>query len=182
MSTNTVDLTATRQVNIFAGKLRSLSQTKEKLVNLTETPEIVEWPKTHYVYVEKIGSFQTNAPEAWQNLHSSVSRIAENNQITGYLSLYKMGPQIYRAGVALAEPPAKLPEGIAYMEFNGGKYSRFVLTGPYSNLGRATGRVVELITETKLPLRDDYFIENYVNDPRTTPEEQLISQILIPTR
>jgi effector-binding domain-containing protein len=175
-------LTATRQVNIFAGTLRPLSQTKEKLVNLTETPEIVEWPKTHYVYVEKIGSFQTNAPEAWQNLHSSVSRIAENNQITGYLSLYKMGPQIYRAGVALAEPPAKLPAGIAYMEFNGGKYSRFVLTGPYSNLGRATGRVVELITETKLPLRDDYFIENYVNDPRTTPEEQLISQILIPTR
>jgi effector-binding domain-containing protein len=67
------------------------------------------------------------------------------------------------------------------MEFNGGKYSSFVLTGPYANLGRATGRVMELITETKLPLRDDYFIENYVNDPRTTPEEQLITQILVPT-
>jgi len=40
---------------------------------------------------------------------------------------------------------------------------------------------MELINETKLPLRDDYFLENYVNDPRTTPEEQLISQILVPT-
>jgi effector-binding domain-containing protein len=149
-------------------------------VNLTETPEIVEWPKTHYVYVEKIGPFQTTAPEAWQSLHSSVSRIAQHNQITGYWSLYKMGPQIYCAGVALAGPPAKLPEGITYLEFKGGKYSRFVLTGPYSNLGRATGRVMELIAETKLPLRDDYFIENYVNDPKTTPEEQLITQILVP--
>ena len=149
-------------------------------MNLTETPEIVEWPKTHYVYVEKIGPFQTTAPEAWQSLHSSVSRIAQHNQITGYLSLYKMGPQIYCAGVALAGPPAKLPEGITYLEFKGGKYSRFVLTGPYSNLGRATGRVMELIAETKLPLRDDYFIENYVNDPKTTPEEQLITQILVP--
>ena len=150
-------------------------------MNLTETPEIVEWPKTHYVYVEKIGPFQTNAPEAWQNLHSSVARIAEHNQIIGYLSLYKMEPQTYRAGVALAAPPEKLPGGISYLEFNGGKYSRFVLTGPYSNLGRATGRVMELVTETKLPLRNDYFIENYVNDPRTTPEERLISQILVPT-
>lgn len=150
-------------------------------MNLNETPEIVEWPKTHYVYVERIGPFQMNAPEAWQDLHSSVPRIAEHNQITGYLSLYKMGPKIYRAGVALAGLPAKLPEGVSDMEFNGGKYSRFVLTGPYANLGRATGRVMELITETKLPLRDDYFIENYVNDPRTTPEEQLITQILVPT-
>jgi DNA gyrase inhibitor GyrI len=150
-------------------------------VNLTETPEIVEWPKTHYVFVEKIGPFQTNAPEAWQNLHSFVPRIAEHNQITGYLSLYKMGPKIYRAGVALAGPPAKLPEGISGMEFMGGKYSRFVLTGPYSNLGRATGRVMELISQTNLPLRDDYFIENYVNDPRTTPEGQLITEILVPS-
>jgi effector-binding domain-containing protein len=150
-------------------------------VNLTEIPEIVEWPRTHFVYVEKIGPFQTNAPEAWQSLHSSIFLIAEHNKIMGYLSLYKMGPNLYRAGVALAGLPAQLPEGIAYMEFSGGKYSRFVLTGPYSNLGRATARVMELVTETKLPLRDDYFIENYVNDPRTTPEEQLISQILVPT-
>jgi effector-binding domain-containing protein len=153
----------------------------ENLVNLTETPEIVEWPKKHYVYVERIGPFQTIAPEAWQDLHSSVPLIAEQNQITGYLSLYKMETKIYRAGVALAGPPAKLPEGINYMEFNGGKYSRFVLTGPYSELGRATGRVMEMITQTKLPLRDDYFIENYVNDPRTTPEDQLITEILVPT-
>jgi len=109
-------------------------------MNLTETPEIVEWPKTHYVYVEKIGPFQTNAPEAWQNLHTSVSRIAEHNQITGYLSLYKMGPQIYRAGVALAGPPAKLPEGISYLEFDGGKYSRFVLTGPFKSGTRNRSR------------------------------------------
>jgi hypothetical protein len=67
---------------------------KEYLINLTETAEIVEWPETHYVYVEKIGPFQTNAPQAWQDLHSCVSRIAEHNQVAGYMSLYKLGPQI----------------------------------------------------------------------------------------
>jgi predicted transcriptional regulator YdeE len=149
-------------------------------MNLTEVPETVTWPETHYVFVEKIGPFQTNAAQAWKSLHQSIPVVAEHNHITGYMSLYKVGPQIYRAGVSLAAPPAKLPQDLSYMKFAGGKYSRFVLTGPYANLGQASGRVLEIIQQTKLPLRDDYFIENYVNDPRTTPEDQLITEILVP--
>ncbi len=150
-------------------------------MNLTEEPQVVIWPKTHYVFVEKVGPFQTNAPQAWQILHTFVGRIAEHNEITGYMSLYKVGPMIYRAGVSLAAHPAILPEDLAYMEFQGGKFSRFVLTGPYSNLGPASGRVMQIISETKLPLRDEFFIENYPNDPRTTPEAELITEILVPT-
>ena len=149
-------------------------------MNLTEVPAIVTWPETHYVFVEKIGPFQTNAPQAWQSLHQFISAVAEHNQITGYMSLYKMGPKIYRAGVSLATPPAKLPHDLSYVKFAGGKYNRFVLTGPYANLGPATGRVMDIIQQTKVPLRDDYFIENYVNDPRTTAEDQLITEILVP--
>jgi effector-binding domain-containing protein len=74
-----------------------------------------------------------------------------------------------------------LPEGLNYTEFRGGKFRRFVLTGPYSELGAATGRVMQIISEARLPLRDDYFIENYRNDPRTTPEAELITEILVPT-
>jgi DNA gyrase inhibitor GyrI len=40
---------------------------------------------------------------------------------------------------------------------------------------------MQIISEMKLSLRDDYFIENYLNDPRTTPEAELITQILVPT-
>jgi effector-binding domain-containing protein len=154
---------------------------KGKIMNLTEAPETVAWPSTHYVFVEKVGPFQTYAPQAWQSFHQLVAGVAEHNQITGYMSLYKVGPKIYRAGVSLAAPPVKLSKDLSYQEFVGGKYSRFVLTGPYSDLGPASGRVQEIISEKKLPLRDDYFIENYVNDPRTTPEDQLITQILVPT-
>jgi hypothetical protein len=38
----------------------------------------------HYVFVEKIGPFQSTAPQAWKNLHQLVP---ENNKITGYMSL-----------------------------------------------------------------------------------------------
>jgi hypothetical protein len=41
--------------------------------------------------------------------------------------------------------------------------------------------VFEIVAEKKIQMRDDYCIENYVNDPQTTPEDQLVTQILIPT-
>ena len=74
-------------------------------MNLTETPQIVTWPEMHYVFLEKIGPFQNTAPAAWGTLHKSVPAISEHNKITGYTSLYKVGPKIYRAGVSLAAAP-----------------------------------------------------------------------------
>jgi DNA gyrase inhibitor GyrI len=38
-----------------------------------------------------------------------------------------------------------------------------------------------MVGEQVIQVRDDFFIENYANDPRTTPEAELITQILIPT-
>ena len=150
-------------------------------MNLTKKPEVVDFPATHYVYVEKTGDFASIAPQTWKSAHAFVPELSMKNQITGYMSLYKIGPKLYRAGFALAAPPVDLPDGLAYEQIAGGKYSRFVLTGPYSDLPAASGQAWNTIAEKKIPLRDDFAIENYVNDPRTTPEHQLITQILIPT-
>src|ERR1700730_3826710 len=158
-----------------------MATAKGGLMKLTQEPEIVTWPETHYVFIEKIGPFQNTAAQAWQSLHQLVPAISEHNKITGYMSLYKVGPKIYRAGVSLAAEPKNLPQGLEYTKFKGGKYSRFVLTGPYSNLPEACGRVFEIVSEKKIQQRDDYCIENYANDPRTTPEDQLVTEILIPT-
>jgi effector-binding domain-containing protein len=155
--------------------------TPKRAMNLTQEPTAVNWPETHYVFVEKVGPFQETAPQAWQSLHSLVPRISEDNKITGYMSLYKRGPKIYRAGVSLAGEPRNLPQGLSHEKFKGGKYGKFVLTGSYANLPEASGRVFEIVEEKKIPMRDDFCIENYVNDPRTTPEEQLVTEILIPT-
>ena len=151
-------------------------------MNLTETPEIMAWPETHYVFVEKIGPIPLNAPKAWQEAHAFSEALARHNTVTGHISLYKMQPQIYRAGFVLQDPPAQLPQGLNYEKFQGGKYSRFVLTGPYSELGRATTRVFEIVLERAIQQRDDYCIEYYVNDPKVTPEDKLITEILIPTQ
>lgn len=151
-------------------------------MNLKETPDTMTLPATHYVFVEKVGPFMQTAPKAWQELHRLTPEIEKHNRIAGYMSLYKVGPKIYRAGLALAEAPKSLPAEMEYERFEGGKYSRFVLTGPYSDLPAASGRVFEIVAGSKIPVRNDYYIENYVNDPRTTPEEKLITEILVPTK
>lgn len=148
-------------------------------MNLTETPEIVIWPETHYVFLEKIGPFQNIAPAAWQT--KFVPAISKHNKINGYMSLYKVGPKIYRAGVSVAAAPQQVSENLGYEKFKGGKYMKFVLTGPYSNLPQGSGRVFEIVAERKIEMRDDYCIKNYANDPRTTPEDKLITEILVPT-
>ena len=121
--------------------------------------------------------------QGWANLIEAERQhsMGEYNKITGYMSLCKVGPKVYRARVSLAAAPNDLPEGLQSTKIKGGKYSRFVLTGPYSGLPEACGRVFEIVAKTRIGLRDDCCIENCVNDPRTTPEQQLITEILIPT-
>lgn len=150
-------------------------------MNLAEQPEIVNWPESHYVFLEEIGPFANAAPKAWSNVHSYAQALSKHNQITGAMSLYNVGPKIYRAGFTLAAPSVELPPELRYERFKGGKFSRFVLTGPYKNLPQATGRVFEIVAEKKIEQRDDFCIENYANDPNSTPEEELITEILIPT-
>ena len=88
-------------------------------MNFSEHPELVGWPEMHYVFAERVGPFMENAGAAWQQAHPLVPALMENNKITGYMALYKMGPKIYRAGFSLAAPPVKLPEGLKYEKIHG---------------------------------------------------------------
>lgn len=152
-------------------------------MNLSEKSEIFQWPVTHYVFVEKIGPFHETAMRAWQTVREKVPEILKATKILGGMSLYKVSPtMIYRAGFRVDSKPAQLPEGLQYASFAGGKYSRYTLRGSYANLPQASGQVFEMVKKEKIAVRDDWNIENYANDPATTPEDQLITEILIPTK
>lgn len=149
-------------------------------MNLTEKPEVTQWPETHYVYIEKTGPFQQTAPQAWQELIKLMPEISAQNTVTGRMSLYKAPAQIYRAGLALSAEPKALPKGMQYTKFKGGAYHRFVLKGSYIELPQACGRVFDIVKEQKMATRDDFCIEHYVTDPMNTPEKENITEILIP--
>jgi len=55
-----------------------------------------------------------------------------------------------------------------------------LLTGPYSQIWMAFSQIFRTLAEGGVRLREDFCIENYVNDPKVTPEDQLQTEILIP--
>jgi predicted transcriptional regulator YdeE len=151
-------------------------------MDLTEVPEIMSWPRTYYVYIEKVGPFPLSAPQAWSEAHALLPELTLRNRVAGYMSLYKLWSKTYRAGFTLEAPPSELPKGLKYEVFEGGKYSKFTLTGPYTLLPQASSRVFELVEEQGIETREDWYIENYVTDPKVTPAEKLVTEILVPTK
>jgi len=108
-------------------------------MKLTQVPEIVTWPETHYVFIGRKWTFPKYCTSSLARPASICSRDFRHNKITGYMSLYKVEPKIYRAGVSLAVEPRNLPEKLGYEKVKGGNYIRFVLTGPYSKLTPSVG-------------------------------------------
>jgi hypothetical protein len=119
-------------------------------MKLTEKPTIVNWPETHYVFLEKVGPFQNTAPAAWQELQKLIPSLSEQNSDWLHQPVQSAGPNLPRRRFR-GRPPKELPEGVRYEKFKGGKYSKFVLTGPYSQLPAASGRVFELVKQRKSP-------------------------------
>jgi DNA gyrase inhibitor GyrI len=150
-------------------------------INLTHEPETIDFPTTHYVFIERIGNIPANAPQAWHTVEKLASALMPHNQITGAAAFYKPAKGIYRAGFMLAAPPVDLPAELTYEKMNGGKYTRFTLTGPFDQLPEANSRAFGIVAEKKIPLRDDFNIEHYLTDPSTTPAAENITAILLPT-
>jgi len=159
---------------------------KEITMNLTKDIEMVTRPTTHYIFLERRGPFAEIAPPAWDEMHPLVASQVSQTEIVEYLGLSgvdrsKMGEggMIYQAGVAVKEAPKSPLKGLQYRKIESGKYARFLLTGPYAHIAPAFDQVFRTLAG-KVELREEYCIENYLNDPKITPEDALKTEILIP--
>lgn len=160
---------------------------QEIKMNLTEQFEIVTRSTTHYVFLEKHGPFAEVAPPTWEEMFPIMASQVEPQRIREFLGLSgvdrtKVGEDamIYQAGVGLSGPPASALKGLQYRKIESGKYARFLLIGPYAEIGAAFDRIFKTLSEKKVELREEYCIENYLNDPKVTPEGQLQTELLIP--
>lgn len=159
---------------------------KEVAMNLSPEFETVNRPLTHYVFIEKHGPFAEVAPPLWNDLMPLLGKL-DPQQVREYLGLSgidksKAGEDtmIYQAGVALGQEPKKLPDGFHHRAIKAGKYARFLLTGPYSHIWMAFNRIFKTLSEKRVAVRPEFCIENYLNDPRVTPEDQLQTELLVP--
>jgi len=159
---------------------------KETPMNLSENFETVARPLTHYVFLEKRGPFAEVAPPLWNELAPVLPKI-DQKQIREYLGVSgvdKSRPgedsMIYQAGVGCAAKPDPLPESLQHRAIKAGKYARFLLTGPYSQIWMAFDRIFKTLADKSVKLRPEFCIENYLNDPRVTPEDKLETELLVP--
>ena len=150
---------------------------------LNEKYDEIKWPVSNYLFLEKTGPFQETAPACWQEFHKVFPQLLTDYPKKAVASLYKVSPtMLYRAGMMTDSAPSKLPDGVRHEKFQGGKYIRFTLTGSFSQLPEACGKVFEIVKAKNIALREDFYIENYVTDPRVTPEDQLVTEILVPVK
>ena len=157
---------------------------------LTLDGDVVTLPSgAQYVYVERVGPFAEAARDAWTTLHSLRPAVLAHNAIAKYAALYAVSTHapapavggVYRA-CFFVDGPQQLPDGLQTAVHEGGAFARFTLTGSYEHLGVASGRVLQVVAERPIAVRQSAFtIEHYLNNPATTPMDKLRTEILIPT-
>jgi DNA gyrase inhibitor GyrI len=150
--------------------------------HLKDTPEETMLPAMHFVYVQHIGPLSETATKAWVSLYTHLAEIKAVATVVKLLSMFQVEPEpLYRAGVSVTEKPASLPEGFVYEYCEAGKYNKFEVTGSYRHMSAARDRVTEIVKDSKMPVRPDgYYVQYYANDPETTPENELRTDILVP--
>jgi AraC family transcriptional regulator len=160
---------------------------KETAMNLTPKPDFVTRPAMHFVFMQKQGPFAEVAIPAWMDMFRLLENKIEKPEIKEFLGLSIMdlktkdeSSMLYDAGVALEHEPKSVPKGLEHKKIPAGKYARFVLTGPYHQVWPAFEKIFQILGDSKTKLRPGACIENYVNDPNTTPEDQLITELLVP--
>lgn len=160
---------------------------KEMPMNLTLKPEIITRPSIHFLQIEKTGIFKEVAMPTWYELIPIVDLKVDKSKITEYLGFSSMDPNTkdessmyYAAGVVLSEKPSTVPKGLDYKKIAGGKYAKFTLTGSWTGVWPAFEKIFRALAESKMELREGACIENYLNNPETTPEEELLTELLVP--
>ena len=88
----------------------------------------------------------------------------------------------YQAGIPVAEEPkAPLGEGFAVGKSPAGRALKFIHRGSYDAMDSTYEAITNHLDEKRLEARD-LFVEYYVTDPLTTPEDNLVIEVYVPVK
>jgi effector-binding domain-containing protein len=88
----------------------------------------------------------------------------------------------FEAAVPVAEPPKNPPHGeIAAGKSPEGHALKFVHRGSYDGLDNTYEAITNFLDEKRLEVRD-MFIEQYVTDPLSTSEDNLVINVFVPIK
>jgi effector-binding domain-containing protein len=88
----------------------------------------------------------------------------------------------FEAALPLAEEPKNVPKGdLTIGKSPDGRALKFVHRGSYDAMDATYDAITNYLDEKKLDAKD-LFIEQYVSDPLTTPQDKLVIDIFVPVQ
>ena len=122
--------------------------------------------------------------EAFKNVHAALQKQGikpAGPPMTIYTATDDTGFE-YQAGVPVTEEPkAPLGEGLAVGKSPEGRALKFIHRGSYDAMDSTYEAITNHLDEKRLEARD-LFVEYYVTDPLTTPEDNLVIEVYVPVK
>jgi effector-binding domain-containing protein len=88
----------------------------------------------------------------------------------------------FRAAIPVAEAPKDPPTGdIAVAKTTPGKAYKFVHRGSYDDMDTTYDAITNFLDEKQLDAKG-LFIEQYITDPISTPQEKLVVEVFVPVK
>lgn len=144
-------------------------------------------PEKTIVYLQGTGTWDAayeTLVEAFRTIHEYVDRRGlkpDGDAMMIYTGADDTGFD-YRAAVPVMGPFDNPPTGdIAVGASPSGKAYKFVHRGAYDGMENLYEAITNFFDEKNLQ-PGDLFIERYVTDPRTTPEDELVIEVIFPVR
>src|ERR1043165_291944 len=122
--------------------------------------------------------------EAFKNVYGALQKQglkAAGPPMTIYTATDDTGFE-YQAGVPVTEEPkGPLEGGVAVGKSPEGKALKFIHRGSYDAMDSTYEAITNYLDEKRLEARD-LFVEFYVTDPLTTPEDNLVIEVYVPIK
>lgn len=144
-------------------------------------------PEKTIVYLQGTGTWDSayeTMVEAFRTVHEYIDRRGlkpDGDAMMIYTDANDTGFD-FRAAVPVMGRFDNPPKGdIAVGTSPAGKAYKFVHRGPYDGMDNLYEAITYFFDEKNLQTGDVY-IERYVTDPRTTPEDELVIEVIFPVR
>lgn len=167
----------------------SISKKMEEILmnlNITQEPEIIERAETSILFYEDTGSkFDEIAPPIWEKFLSILEEAKEDvseSEFFGISFTDDNEKYFYRAAISIPQGKSISISKLKQEKLINQKYAKFLLKGSYDGVWPAFDFAYKKINEFNFELADAPCLENYLNDPRETAEEDLLTEILIPIK
>lgn len=153
-----------------------------------ESIGVVDSPAYSYLGISKkvsMAEIATTMSETFSEVGEALANTAKASSDVPLSVYHKMdvvkASVHYTAAIPVVAPDANAEGVLEAGEIQSGKAFKVVFTGPYRHLGNAWATAMSEIRHQKLkPSKRNKPFERYVNDPATTAENDLVTEIFIP--